>query len=380
MKVLIDCLHLRNKQTGVETYSVNLLTQIAKNSGQNDSFVILIDRRYVKYDLTNIFKGENKKIRVIKLFSFYYIQFIYSGLLVPFFLRWGKFDVYHNHYFFGPYFKFISPKTKVYITVHDLFYLNDYAVAFKKGLSDFYLSHLATPAYRNADLLLVLSSYVKEEIVKTLEIDSNKIKVILPGQTLKTNELRDKTNLFDVTTLDKQEYFLFVGTILPRKGIGDLLTAYYKSFLIDKNIPCLLLVGKYTSYINNLSNWLKEVNNDDFRKKINFVGYVDDFKLVNYYSAAKALILPSYAEGFGFPALEAMALSCPLIARKGSSLTEVVGDGGLLFESIDELSSFLVQISSNSDLRKELIIKGLMQSSLFTWERTALETLGIYRN
>jgi glycosyltransferase involved in cell wall biosynthesis len=107
---------------------------------------------------------------------------------------------------------------------------------------------------------------------------------------------------------------------------------------------------------------------------------VGDEDLAALYRGAVALVYPSQYEGFGLPALEAMACGCPVIATTGGALPEVVGDAGLLVEpgASGPLGEAMRRVSSDGGLREDLIRKGLERARTFSWERTAARMLEIY--
>ncbi len=111
------------------------------------------------------------------------------------------------------------------------------------------------------------------------------------------------------------------------------------------------------------------------------LGHVSTEELVDLLSAAGCLLFSSLYEGFGLPALEAMACGCPVVAYRNSSLPEVVGDAGVLVPNLDAeaLGEAAAQVMGDSTLRGALVKKGLRQAARFNWERTARQTLDGYR-
>lgn len=114
---------------------------------------------------------------------------------------------------------------------------------------------------------------------------------------------------------------------------------------------------------------------------IQIVNNIPDEELPYFYSGATALLLPSLYEGFGMPAIEAMACGTPVIAANACSLPEVVGDAALLVDpySINSIVEGIQRILSDDNLREDLAIRGLKRSRLFSWEKTARETLKLYQ-
>ena len=111
-------------------------------------------------------------------------------------------------------------------------------------------------------------------------------------------------------------------------------------------------------------------------------GYVEEQDLPSIYDETDALIYPSLFEGVGLPVLEAMSCGVPVIASDSSSLSEIVGDAGLLVNPLDhqELSRALFLIISDQELRKRYIARGISRAEKFSWETTARQTLDLYKN
>jgi glycosyltransferase involved in cell wall biosynthesis len=111
------------------------------------------------------------------------------------------------------------------------------------------------------------------------------------------------------------------------------------------------------------------------------LGTLPDDELVRVYGAADVLVMPSLHEGFGLPALEAMASGTPVVASNRGSLPEVVGDAGLLVdpEDIDAIADAVVRLITDSRLRADMTTRGIERARQFTWERTARATLDVYR-
>jgi glycosyltransferase involved in cell wall biosynthesis len=110
---------------------------------------------------------------------------------------------------------------------------------------------------------------------------------------------------------------------------------------------------------------------------VHFSGYVSDADLVALYSSALALAMPSYSEGFGLPAIEAMACSSPVLASDRGSLPEVVGDAGIYFDPFDaeSISKAIIEMVENDALRGQLSSNAKARAQSFTWERAAQLTL-----
>jgi glycosyltransferase involved in cell wall biosynthesis len=117
------------------------------------------------------------------------------------------------------------------------------------------------------------------------------------------------------------------------------------------------------------------------REDVVFVDYVPESDLASYYASAELLAYPSFYEGFGLPPLEAMCSGCPVVTSNTSSLPEVVGEAGIMVSPTDTDGwvEAMRRVLTNSALRDEMITKGLEQSRKFSWDRTAQQTLEVYR-
>ena len=116
--------------------------------------------------------------------------------------------------------------------------------------------------------------------------------------------------------------------------------------------------------------------------RVHLLGHVEDAEMPALYSAARALVFPSLYEGFGLPALEAMASGTPVIASNATGLAEVVGDAGLTVDptSVEQLADAMARILGDEELRERLVAAGLARAARYTWARAAADTAGVYRD
>lgn len=159
-------------------------------------------------------------------------------------------------------------------------------------------------------------------------------------------------------------YILFVGTLEPRKGLGDLLRAWER---LGPSRPRLVIAGDAGWRAGGVRRELEQ------NPEVTMAGYVDRPRLRELYRGALCFAYPSHFEGFGLPPLEAMACGVPVISSDGGALPEVVGDAALVFPAGDRsaLESALRCVISDGRLREELRQKGLAQAARFSWDRSA---------
>jgi glycosyltransferase involved in cell wall biosynthesis len=160
-------------------------------------------------------------------------------------------------------------------------------------------------------------------------------------------------------------YILFVGSLEPRKNLNLLLSAWNE--IKDQFKGVWLIIAGDSGSVFRPVHLSHEIG------RVCFLGYVDDESLAGLYANARLLVLPSQDEGFGLPALEAMASGTPVIVSDGGALPEVVGEAGMIFclSKPDGLSRAIRECLSNERLRHELKEQGLARAKEFSWQASA---------
>ena len=181
-----------------------------------------------------------------------------------------------------------------------------------------------------------------------------------------------------VETPPSRPYFLFVGTLEPRKNLGTLLKAFAQMIRETPLRPQLVVAGG--------AGWLMDetfviMQDPDIRERLCLTGYLHDDDLRALYSSCRAFIYPSLYEGFGLPPLEAMATGAPVIASRAAALLETLGEAAILVDPLDVqgLSQAMVALLAAETRRAELIEKGRTQAAKFSWRRTAELTYDVYQ-
>jgi len=270
---------------------------------------------------------------------------------------------------------FRSKKIKSIVTIHDLAfkYFPDHFP--KKDLRR--LNFFTDYAARNADKLIAISNSTKNDLLKIYpKMSADKIKVIYHGydkELFHENVSVEKINIINAKyNIQHTKYLIFVGTIQPRKNIETLLNAFQilrrKEAHRDLN---LVIAG--------CEGWLAENIIEKIRKTPGAImtGKFETEDLPALIAGAEVFVLPSLYEGFGLPVLEAMACGIPVIAADNSSLGEIVGTNGLLFDAknTQQLAEMMQSTMEDKELKNSLREKGLERAKSFNWEKCAKETL-----
>lgn len=253
------------------------------------------------------------------------------------------------------------------VTVHDLGYKHFPEAHTRSQLR--YLNWSTRHSALRATQILVDSQATADDLQAYYEIEPEKIQVVYPG--VDAPEDKRDWSLYGKYNLPLA-YFLFIGTLQPRKNIERIVQAFdmWQQANPESKIG-LVLAGKKGWLFDDA--WVEDVDN------ICITGYIDETDKGALMRQATALIFPSLYEGFGFPVVEAMHMGTPIIASNTSSLPELVGDAGILVNplSVPEIAASLDLVADNELLRRKLSIKGMVQAKNFTWQNAAEKTLEI---
>jgi glycosyltransferase involved in cell wall biosynthesis len=232
------------------------------------------------------------------------------------------------------------------------------------------------------DLVLTISESSKEDIINYLKVPSEKVFVTPLASRYNANFLSSLDLDKEVENINydfSKPYLLFVSTIEPRKNINAIISAFNflkKRYKLEHQ---LVVIGKKGW---NYEPIFTAIENSPWKDEIHHLDYLSNELVALFYSKADVFLYPSHYEGFGLPVLEAMTLGTPVITSNTSSIPEVTGDAAILIDPNDymQLAEAILQVISDSQLRQNLINKGKIRADLFSWERTAKETLKAYKS
>ena len=246
------------------------------------------------------------------------------------------------------------------VTIHDIDFLKHPERTHGEIQRDY--PRLVGSHARRADRVIVSSHHTAAELGHTLGIAKDRIRVCPPGAPAWREAPRLQT--------PRDGYLLFMGTLEPRKNVGLLLAAYGQLLSRRPDMPNLVLAGGLTS---DAQPWLDAIAQPPLAGHVQHIGYVAEADRQRVYNGARVLVLPSWNEGFGITALEAMSLGIPVVASNRGALPEVVGDAGLLIspDADASLVSALDQVLHNAWLADALSVRGRDRAKQFNWQSTA---------
>lgn len=367
------------KDGGLARYSYELINAL-RGMGLDLRLIIAIPKAETK--------PEEDYIEAIELPSYIYntrflcyLFFSWKLYFKKIFRRKEEFDVFHVLNQFGYLFAPL-PKSKLIFTVHNTIArvalhphgntrLDRLTRRVFYSVLSFWERHLC----KAADKVITVSNSPKEDLIKFHRIPPHKIKTIYNGidklkfATLNSEMRPDRKNL------------LFVGRLVPRKGVEYLIEAVWLIRGKGQDV-CLYIVGKgekgYELKLKRL------VRNYGLEKEVKFLGFVSDEELGSIYSEADIFVLPSLIEGFGLVLLEAMAYGKPVVASDIGGVNEVVRDGkdGILVKPKEPegYAGAIIRLLQNDAFYNSCVSNVLDRVKHFSWEKCARETFELYKN
>lgn len=224
---------------------------------------------------------------------------------------------------------------------------------------------------KKAKTIATVSEYSKKDISQTFSIDIDKIDVVYNGANTLFSPVPDgDKNDWKKENTNGNSYFVYVGSLHPRKNIDGLLRAFEVFKKTDKSGMKLMIIGEPMFKIQNIKKVFRKMT---FKNDVILKGRLNPEDLRLAIGSSHALILVSHFEGFGIPVLEAMKCRVPVICSNTTSLAEVGGETALLVDpdSTHSISEAMSRLAEDNHLREELAERGFQKAGLFSWDKTS---------
>ncbi|OGY23040.1 MAG: hypothetical protein A2126_01840 [Candidatus Woykebacteria bacterium GWB1_45_5] len=373
MKVVIDARFYGPEGAGLGKYVEKLLEYLEQLDKETEYFIFLRKENFHLYKPT----APNFK-KVLADARWYSLK---EQVLLPITLAKIKPDLTHFAHYNIPFFwagKFI-------VTIYDLT-----KTEFGKQASNIknpavYLTKqtiynlVLKRAIKNSLKIIAGSESTKNKLISWFKVDDKKIKTIYAGpdelfvdneKTINTEEVKEVANRYHI----QQPFVIYVGNAFPYKNLVIVLRALK---LLDKKIS-FVYTSSRNVFVDKLAAQAKELG---VGNRLITTGFVPNEHLAALYKLAACLVFPSLSEGFGLPGVEAMASRCPVVCSDIDVFKEVYNEAALYFDpnSASDLTNKINLVINGSDLRKDLINKGLEQAGKYSWRKLAIETLGLYK-
>jgi glycosyltransferase involved in cell wall biosynthesis len=372
MKILIDATGITREKAGVGVYARSLLSNLTAVPSDMEIYILAQDD-----DPEMDFSGRPgvTMIRVpARWFRILPLRFLLEQLYLPMLLWRRHIDVVHSLHYAFPLVVF---GTRRVVTFHDMTFFT--MPELHERTKIIYFRFFMAKMGRLADHSIFISHSALNDFRARLGHERGASSVVPHG---KGAAFRPDI-VFDPVALRKryglnESFALYLGTIEPRKNLPRLVEAFAN---IAAKYPALQLViaGKRGWMAEELYQTISRLNLAD---RIHFPGFIAEEDKAALLVSCTLFIYPSLYEGFGLPALEALACGTPTVTSNTSALPDVVGDAALQVDptSVQALTDAMGAILSSEELREDLKRRGPMQAALFTWEKTSAATAAVYRS
>jgi glycosyltransferase involved in cell wall biosynthesis len=383
MRIGIDARTILNPEKGdaigVGHYTYQLIRHLLQIDRENE-YVLFFDFRVREKDVKK-FTRSNVKIKFYP-FSDYkkYMPGAYSEILGTATLARENLDVIHAT---SPMSRIpASYRGKTVVTIHDLavYKVPDVFPQLMKTKTRAVLNLMAG----KADKIIAVSNSTKKDILEIFKCPEDKVKVIYSGYD---RRFSDKSTATREKILEKygvkDKYILFLGTLEPVKNISRLFEAFkiFRDARKKENGKCeykLVMAGKKGWMAKEYKQIAKDL---EIGKDVIFTGYVIGDEIVPLFQYADFFVMPSLYEGFGTTVLEAFATGTPAIVSNVSSIPEIADGAAELVSplSVPEIAAAMLKLAKDENLKNSYREKGKVQVEKFNWEKTARETLEVYK-
>ncbi|MCD4760627.1 glycosyltransferase family 4 protein [bacterium] len=356
-----------SKLTGVGKYILNAVSHILEADKKNNYFLFSSGLKNNPADRLN-FEQENFQHTHIR----YSNKLLNLGFLSALGPRINNFFPKKIDLFWMPNLNFarFNCSTPLVLTVHDLSFLHSREFY---SLRRRYWHHLVNVKrlVRRADKIIAVSDNTKRDIIRFFPTTKDKIEVINPGidcNKMSRDRARELTKKFALPRI----YFIYVGTLEPRKNISSIVKAFDKYHREFSDIDLVIVGGKGWVY----EKLLKKINR---RKYVHYLDYVDGPTKDALYMLSQGLIWPSFYEGFGFPPLEAVCHKIPVIASYKTSLPEIMQDQAIYVDPYNVFDIYqALKLLTKDDKLKEQFRQSADKFSIPQWPKQVTKIINLF--
>lgn len=363
MNIAVNCRLLqKGKLEGIGWFMFENLKRITLNHPEHQ-FYFIFDR---EFDSSFVFAENVKPIIIGPPTRHPFLWYLWFEWRLPSLLKRIKADL-----FFSPD-GYLSLRSKIpqVSTIHDINFAHrpEDLPFWTRHYYNFFFPKFAS----KADRICTVSEYSKKDICKTYGIDESMIDVVFNGANENYKPLSEaEKQAGRIKYANGSEYFIFIGSIHPRKNLDNLIKAF-KAFSVKTNSDVKLLIVGAQMWKSKVEEPAPNLIRGQ-GSKIIFLGRLEAEELHEVLGSAMAMTFIPWFEGFGIPVLEAMYAGVPVLTSTETSLPEVGGEAVLYAHpgDVEEISNQMERLTANSDLRDELIQKGLVQKDKFSWDKSA---------
>jgi glycosyltransferase involved in cell wall biosynthesis len=379
MRIVFNGWFIDQPHTGSGQYTLQLLKHLPQVAPQHEYALVVPHKGSFKiHDIT-----ANTDFQLltsnIKSPTSNFRKLLFEQSIMPRAAQAYEADVLHVPYWAPP----LRSSVPIVVTIHDIIPL--ILPQYRGGALVRAYTQLVSAAARGATLILTDSEASRRDIMQRLRIPADRVRTIYLAADPKFSDHLDP---IDTAALRKnydlpEAYVLYLGGFDARKNIEMLLQVYtWAQDVLGEGYPLVIagsLPDRHNGFFQDPRVIAKQIEVDNV---VHCIGRVAEEDKVALYQQARAFLYPTLYEGFGLPALEALACGVPVVGSNASSVPEIVGDAGILVDPQDAraMAGALIAVCTEDPLHDELSERALKQAAQFSWERCARETVEAYES
>lgn len=369
MRIAVDATSIPRLMAGAGVYTCNLVRALAEVDGENEYVV------FARSDAFDDLRRERPRFEIARVGAGSRpARLLWEQTALPRELRRRRIDVLHSPHHTAP---LVARGTRRVVTFHDLTFFilpRRYPVSRR-----FYFQTFSRLTARLADAIICPSQAVRNDILRILKVQSDKVRAIAEAAApiFRPLDDADAVERLRHKLLLPERFVLSVGSLEPGKNRATLLRAY--ASLRQRGIEHKLVIAGQRAW--KYEGDFRLAEELGLKRDVVFAGYVPPEDMPALYNAADLFVFPSLYEGFGLPVLEAMACGVPVVASNVSAVPEVASEAAVLVDpsNADELCEAMGRVLGDGELRAALRERGLARAAEFSWHKAARETIEVYR-
>jgi glycosyltransferase involved in cell wall biosynthesis len=379
MRIVFNGWFIDQPHTGSGQYTLQLLKQLPCVAPQHE--YALVAPHKSSFQIIDITADTDFQLLTSNIHSptSNFRKLLFEQSIMPRAAQAYEADMLHVPYWATP----LRSSVPIVVTIHDIIPL--ILPQYRGGALVRAYTQLVSAAARGATLILTDSDASRSDIMQHLRIPADRVRTIYLAAD---PEFTDRLDPIDTVARRKnydlpEEYVLYLGGFDARKNIETLLQVYtWAQDILGENYPLVIagsLPDRHDTFFQDPRVIAKQI---EVENVVRFIGRVAEEDKVALYQQARAFLYPTLYEGFGLPALEALACGVPVVGSNASSVPEIVGDAGILVDPKDAraLAGALIAVCTEDPLHDELSERALKQAAQFSWERCARETVEAYES
>ncbi|HZI99494.1 MAG TPA: glycosyltransferase family 1 protein [Gemmatimonadaceae bacterium] len=367
MKVVLNLLYLLPGVVGgTETYAKSLIRAFARQDDDNE-YSVFLNKESAELDVTPA-ANFTRVICPVKAMN-RAARYSWEQGAMPLQLRRVKPDLVHSLGYVIP----LAAKGPQVVTVHDVNYLGH--KGWRTGIGRTAFRFFAERTVKRADRIIAVSNFSRDEIVRHMRVKPEKVTVVHSAGREATPRKTNGSAKSEVIRNLSRPYIMAFSALSAHKNIPRLINAFAR---IASIVPHdLVLVG----HMPVKSAERAEMEAAGGHDRIHFTGYVPESDVSSLLQNASLFAFPSLYEGFGLPLLDAQNAGVPVVASSAGALPEIAGNSAVMFDphSEEDMAKAMKRALLDPDLRTRLVEKGHENAQSFSWDRTARETLDVYK-